>query len=362
MAHDFNNLLTVITGYGELIQGGLCAADPLQPPLREIQKAARCATELTAQLLAFGRKTIIAPKVLDLNDLVLEAEKMLCRLIGEDVQLTNVLKHPLGRVKIDPGQMHQVIMNLAVNARDAMPKGGKLTITTANVELDASCVRDDSDVRPGPYVRLSVADTGHGMSAEVRAHVFEPFFTTKEVGKGTGLGLASVYGIVKQNGGRIEVESALGRGSVFTVHLPQMEPAERPQPAEAARGPMSRGSETVLLAEDEDALRAFARFMLQQLGYTVIEARNGVEAERLVQRHAGPIHLLVTDVVMPEKGGRELADALRRRRPHLKVLYMSGHTDDVVLRHGVAEETAAFLQKPFTPAVLAGRVRELLDR
>jgi two-component system cell cycle sensor histidine kinase/response regulator CckA len=361
VAHDFNNLLTVITGYSDMMLADLCPDDPLRTYAREVRKAAARATEVTAQLLAFGRKAIIAPKVLDLNALILDSKNMLCRLIGEDVELTTRLGLGLGKVKADPGQVHQVIVNLAVNARDAMPRGGRLTITTANVVLDEAYARDHPEMPLGPYVRLSVSDTGHGMPEEVRSHVFEPFYTTKELGKGTGLGLASVHGIVRQSEGHIEVNSAPGHGTTFIIHLPRSEP---PVPKESAGGepPPPRGSETVLLAEDEEALRGYARGVLKHLGYTVLDAANGVGAVSLWEQHGGAIDLLLTDVVMPRMGGRELAESLTHRRPGLKVLYMSGYTDDVIVRHGVAEAEVAFLQKPFSPSALARKVRELLDR
>jgi PAS domain S-box-containing protein len=362
VAHDFNNLLTVITGYNDMLLEDLGDDHPLRGHAHEIRKASSRATELTAQLLAFGRKAMIAPRRLDLNGLILESKNMLCRLIGEDIELTTDLAPGLGAVKADPGQLHQVIVNLVVNARDAMPRGGRLTVATADAELDEAYARDHPQVRPGPYVRLTVGDTGHGMPQEVLAHVFEPFFTTKALGKGTGLGLASVHGIVRQSQGHIEVHSEPGRGTTFTIYLPRGESSEWKAPAEAGEeAPPPRGRETILLAEDEDSLRAYAGGLLRRLGYQVLDAADGAAALRLWDQQEAAVDLLVTDVVMPAMGGRELAQELTRRRPGLKVLYMSGYTDDVVVRHGVAEAEAAFLPKPFSPSDLAQKVRELLD-
>jgi PAS domain S-box-containing protein len=361
VAHDFNNLLTVITGYCDLLLADLDPSDSRRPQAQEILKAAKRATDLTAQLLAFGRKAMIAPRILDLNALILDAQKMLSRLIGEDIDLTTILEHALGRVRADSGQLHQVIVNLAVNARDAMPRGGKLTLRTANVELDETYARLHPEVRPGPYVLLAISDTGQGMTEEVRTHLFEPFFTTKELGKGTGLGLATVHGIVMQHGGHIEVESALGRGSTFQIYLPRAEPAPRVEELEAPEKVLARGSETILLAEDEDGVRKLAQIVLQQAGYEVLAAEDGPRAEQLSFQYEKPIHLLVTDLVMPQMSGRELAESVARQRPTIKVLYLSGYTEDVIVRHGIANAEVAFLQKPFTPAGLTRKVRELLD-
>jgi PAS domain S-box-containing protein len=353
VAHDFNNLLTAINGYGELVLVALGKGHPARELVGEMTRAGERAARLTQQLLAFSRRQVIAPEVLDLNALVADLGRLLRRTIGEDVELATELQPGLGGVLADRGQLEQVALNLAVNARDAMPKGGRLTVRTR----DAA---DPAGLPPGRYVVLEVSDTGCGMTEEVRAHVFEPFFTTKEVGKGTGLGLATVYGVVTQAGGRVEVDSAPGRGATFRVVLPRAagdaRPAGRRPPAAAA----PRGAETVLLAEDEDAVRSLARHVLAGHGYAVLEAADGVQALHLAGRHGGAIDLLVTDVVMPDLGGRELAERLTRLHPAVKVLYISGYTDDAVVRHGVARDEVNFLQKPFSPQALARKVREVL--
>jgi PAS domain S-box-containing protein len=358
VAHDFNNLLTIINGYAEMILTGLPAADPQREPMAAIRDAADRAAGLTGQLLAFSRKAIIAPKILDLNEVVDSIGKMLRRLIGEDVILSTSLAPGLERVKADPGQVEQVVMNLAVNARDAMPTGGQVTIQTSNLRLREVDARY-SELPPGRYVRLAVSDTGHGMTDEVKAKVFEPFFTTKEPGQGTGLGLATVYGIVKTYGGNVAVESEVGVGTTFTILLPAAAAADRPlgEPLQVA----PRGTETVLLVEDDDGVRRLARIALEAQGYTVVEAASGADAVRAAESHPTPVHLLLTDVVMPHQSGREVADAVRARRPGVKVLYVSGYTDDAVIAHGVLGATDAFLQKPFTPLGLARKVRAILD-
>ena len=328
----------------------------------QIQNAAERAAALTGQLLTFSRKQVLQPKLLSLNPLVLDPKGMLGRLIGEDIQLLIVVHEGLGLVKADPGQIEQVLMNLAVNARDAMPKGGKLTIETANAELDASYAAEHPSVRPGPHVMLAVSDTGVGMDAETRSHVFEPFFTTKEAGKGTGLGLATVYGIVSQSEGHIFVYSEPGHGTSFKIYLPRA--GDGPGPAasvKAAEGPPPTGTETILLAEDEEIVRLLARELLQRLGYHVLEARSGMAALEIAGRHKGPIHLLLTDVVMPRMSGRELAQALAGSHPETRVLYMSGYTGEAIVRHGVVEPGVAFLQKPFAPGTLARRIRQILE-
>jgi PAS domain S-box-containing protein len=360
VAHDFNNLLTVINGFSELLLADLPAADPRREPMTAIRDAGEQAARVTGQLLAFSRKAIVAPKVLDLNELIDSTGKMLRRLIGEDVTLTTVLSPGLSRVRIDPVQVEQVLMNLAVNARDAMLRGGQLTIETTNVEMGEGDIPGRPDLKPGRQVRLSVADTGHGMTDEVKARLFEPFFTTKGVGKGTGLGLATVYGIVKQAGGDVTVHTRVGAGTTFTIFLPAVPETAKPVESGALRL-APRGAETVLLTEDAEAVRKLVRRALEMQGYTVLEAGTGADAERAVDAHPGPVHLLVTDVVMPDLNGRELADAIRARRPGVKVLYISGYTDDAVVRHGVSEAADAFLQKPFTPLSLARKVREVLD-
>jgi two-component system cell cycle sensor histidine kinase/response regulator CckA len=361
VAHDFNNLLGVITGYGDLLRRRVDGDHRLRRYVDEIGKAAERAAGLTRQLLAFSRKQVLQPRILDLNAAVGETEKMLRRLIGEDVQLVTVLDDHLGQVKADPGQIDQVLMNLAVNARDAMPRGGRLTIETDNVDLDAAGARAQPGTKPGRYVMLSVADTGHGMTAEVRARVFEPFFTTKEVGKGTGLGLATVHGIVTQSDGSIALETEPGRGTTFRIYLPRVDaPAEDTDEPDEVVAP--RGSETVLLVEDEASLREIVRESLESSGYVVLSARDGEEAVDMCADRDLTIHLVLTDVVMPRMSGRELADRLRATRPDTAILYMSGYTDDAVVRHGVLAADMAFVHKPFTIEALARRVRAVLDR
>ena len=372
IAHDFNNLLMIIRGDSDLMLRRLPAGHALRQNAEGIREAADQAATLTRQLLAFSRKQVVAPRLVDLNAIVASVHAMLQRLLGETINLVTVTAPDLGGVTADPGQMEQMILNLCVNALDAMPDGGRLTVRTANVDLGEEA-RAWSDARPGPYVMLEVSDTGAGMDEETRSHLFEPFFTTKEQGKGTGLGLSTVYGIVKQSGGHISVESAVGRGSTFHIYLPRVAvsaPAAAPEPRpapEAARGaaPSERlapgHGETILLVEDAQRVRAVVREILEMSGYTVLEARHGAEAVEVANRHAGPIHLLVTDVVMPQMSGRELAQRLATLRPDLKVLYMSGYTDDAIVRHGVLASGIAFLSKPFTPDALALKVRELLD-
>jgi len=312
-------------------------------------------------LLAFSRRQVLDPQVLDLNSIVANLEKMLRRLIGENIELTTVQQSGLGPVKADPGQIEQVIMNLVVNARDAMPKGGKLTIETANVNLDEAYARSHVGMAPGPQVMLAVSDTGTGMDAETLAHMFEPFFTTKEKGKGTGLGLATVYGIVKQSSGYIMVSSEPGRGSAFKVYLPRVdEPAPKAGPPKEPTK-LAKGSETVLVVEDEDSLRSLVCETLKSKGYKVLEGREPVEALKIVEQYAQPIHLLLTDVVMPRMSGKELATRLTTVRPKMKVLYMSGYTDDAIVHHGILEAGTFFLQKPFMPSTLLRKVREVLD-
>ena len=359
VAHDFNNLLTIINGYSELLLGSLPADSPARSLLAEIKKAGERSAALTRQLLAFSRRQFLAPRVLDLKVTVGDIEKMLRRVIGEEIELHTDLQPGLGKVRADAGQVDEVIMNLAVNARDAMPRGGRLTILTRDVELLGQQL--PAEVAPGPYVMLAVADTGCGMSPEVRARIFEPFFTTKEVGQGIGLGLATVYGIVKQSGGHIDVASQPGRGTTFRLYLPRAEEPDRQRRSEPGTVPLPGGKETVLLVEDEDVVRSLSRFVLEGKGYTVLEARNGEEALRVSQGHAGPIHLLVSDVVMPQLGGRPLAERLAHRHPGMKVLYLLGYTDDAVVRHGVQEDEVNFLQKPYSPTALAAKVREVLD-
>jgi PAS domain S-box-containing protein len=359
VAHDFNNLLTIISGYSEILTSRMSADDPTRALINEIHKAGERAAMLTRQLLVFSRKAIVEPRVLDLNAIVTDIDRMLRRLIGEDINVTTSLDPSLGRVKADAGQVDQIILNLAINARDAMPGGGKLTIETANVELDENYVKTRADVKPGPYVMLAVSDTGCGMSEETKARIFEPFFTTKGVGKGTGLGLATVFGIVKQFGGHIGVYSETGHGSTFKVYFPLVTELSAGKPSHGVKS-APHGVETILLVEDEDAVREMTRFALQSHGYTVLVSSCGLEAINISTRHQGPIHLLVTDVVMPNIGGRQLAERLAEQRPDMKVLYLSGYTDDAIIRHGILKAEASFLQKPFTPIALALRVREVL--
>ncbi len=361
IAHDFNNLLTVILGVSEFILMQLPDGDKLKNLVLDIRKAGERAAHLTNQLLAFSRKAVIEPKILDLNALVANTEQLLQRLIGEDIDLAARFAPSLGKIKADAGQIEQVIMNLAVNSRDAMPKGGKITITTGDIERDEDFALLHPHVRPGRYVRLSIRDTGSGMSEEVKAHIFEPFFTTKGPGKGTGLGLATVYGIVTQCGGHCEVHTELGRGSEFNVYFPAVDGQPLSSDSFHDGNPLPRGKETVLLVEDEEQVRAITKLMLQALDYTVLEARSGVEAIRLCELHAKPIELLITDVVMPEMGGQQVAERVRARRQGIKALFLSGYADDAIVRHGILKSEVTFLQKPFTHAGLANKVREVLD-
>jgi len=363
VAHDFNNLLTVITGYADfLLDRHPSDLDPSRQDIEQIKKTAERAASLTRQLLAFSRRQVLQPEILDLNALVADMDKLLRRLIGEDIELVTLPQPDLGLVRADPGQLEQVILNLAVNARDAMPNGGKLTIETANVYLDETYTRQHVDVKPGFHVMLAMSDTGQGMDGETRSHIFEPFFTTKEQGKGTGLGLATVHGIVNQSGGHIWVYSEPGQGTTFKIYLPRVEASSKPARPGRLLSPVVHGSETILLVEDEESVRDLAYFILLEKGYRVLPARHGAEAIQIGEQQTGPIHLLLTDVVMPGgMSGRELAERLKRLRPGLKVLYMSGYTDNAIVHHGVLEPGTAFLQKPFAPDTLARKVRETLD-
>ena len=360
VAHDFNNLLTVITSYSDLVLEDLAPDDPTRDDIAQIRKAAEGAAALTRQLLAFSRQQVLEPKVLDLKATVAGTEKLLQRLIGEDVQLATALAPDLGAVKADPIQLEQIIINLAVNARDAMSAGGRLTIEAANVEMDEVYVRSHAPARPGRYVMLALSDTGIGMDEQTKARIFEPFFTTKESGKGTGLGLATVYGIVKQAGGFIWVYSEPGRGTSFKVYLPRVDEAAEPAVARPATTEPRRGAETVLVVEDAASVRMVTRQVLERYGYTVLEAPNGETALRLAAKHHGPIQLLLTDVVMPGLSGRQLAEQLSRLRPEMKVLYVSGYADNAIVHHGILDSGVAYLQKPFTPESLARRVRDVL--
>jgi two-component system, cell cycle sensor histidine kinase and response regulator CckA len=360
VAHDFNNLLSVVLSYSEMVISDLKTGDPIRGDVEEIYRAGVRAAELTRQLLMFSRQQVIETKVVNLNDLLSGMGKMLGRLVGEDVELTSVPGAALGRVQVDPGSIEQVIMNLAINARDAMPIGGKLTMETANVVLDEEYAGSHLGAKPGSYVMLSVTDTGTGMDKATMAQIFEPFFTTKEKGKGTGLGLSTVFGILQQSGGSIWVYSEPGLGTTFKIYLPRVDAK-----AEDSRAPKTpttlRGSETILLVEDEAQVRDVARGILRRHGYKILEALNAGEALLLCERHVGPIHLLLTDVVMPQWSGPELAKRLVQVRPDMKVLCMSGYTDDAAVRHGVIDAAFAYLQKPITVEGLTRKVRDVLD-
>ncbi|OYV73694.1 MAG: hypothetical protein B7Z74_03490 [Deltaproteobacteria bacterium 21-66-5] len=362
MAHDFNNLLVVILGHAELLLNRSAAADPaVGDSLREIRKAGERAANLTRQLLAFGRKQVLTIKTIDLNRVIAEFGGMLSRLIRESIAVSTHLATDLGPVKADPFQIEQILLNLCINARDAMPDGGRLTIETANVSLDEEYAKTHTEVRPGPYVMLAVSDTGSGMDAETVGKIFDPFYTTKEKGKGTGLGLSMVYGIVKQHGGNIWVYSEPGRGATFKVYLPRVdEPAAAEEIAPGIPVHASVDPETVLVVEDEDTVRDLVCRMLSGAGYDVIEARGGEEAVRLAKERK-TIHLLLTDIIMPEMSGRMVRDRVAALHPDVKVLYMSGYTDNVVAHHGILEAGVHFLQKPFTARTLADKVREALE-
>jgi nitrogen-specific signal transduction histidine kinase/CheY-like chemotaxis protein len=360
IAHDFNNLLTVINGYSDVLIGSLHPDDPSQHFLSMIKEAGEQSASLTNQLLAFSKNQLLSPKAINLNEVVHKVEKMLRRIIGEDIQLFTSLHPDLGSVMADQTQIEQILLNLAVNSRDAMPQGGKLTIETKNIDLDASYAKTHEGVRPGAHVMLAVTDSGVGMPEEVRRHIFEPFFTTKGVGKGTGLGLSVVHGIVKQCEGSIEVYSEPGQGTCFKIYLPQIARSVITEMPAADTNALPRGSETILLVEDEANVREFARHVLQGYGYTILVAGNAKEASRINSQHKTPIHLLMTDVVMPGTGGRALAKQLQSTRPEMKVLFMSGYTEDAVVRHGILHEEVNFLQKPYSPLALAQKVRDVL--
>lgn len=363
VAHDFNNLLGVIIGYSEFLQERLDPTNPLRESIDEILKAGKRAATLTRQLLAFSRQQVLDPKVLNLNAAVSDMDKLLRRVIGEDIELNTILNPDLGRVKADQGQLEQVILNLAVNARDAMPQGGKLTILTSNFVMDEAFVRRyPYPVQPGPYVRLTVSDSGIGMDAETKARAFEPFFTTKAKGKGTGLGLSTVYGVVKQSGGYIDISSAPGAGTTLQIYLPCVDEAIKSERPLSKRPESFVGRETILLVEDEASLRTLTRNTLELSGYKVLEAKDGIEALSVSVGHAGPIDLLLTDVVMPGMGGRALAQELARRRPEIKVIFMSGYTGQTVGEQGPIDPGSAFVPKPFTRDILTRKIREVLDR
>jgi CheY-like chemotaxis protein len=361
IAHDFNNLLGVIIGYSRVLRKELGASSALCEHAVEIEKAGQRAASLTKQLLAFSRQQVLTPAVLNLNTLVSDMEGMLPRLLGEDIAVSLALHSELGSVKADQSQIEQVIMNLAVNARDAMPQGGKLKIQTANVELDQVYARDHPGSKAGNYVLLAVTDTGTGMNAETLAHIFEPFYTTKERGKGTGLGLATVYGIVKQSNGYIVVDSAPGKGTTFQIYLPQHIGKPATEEREVDSGEKLRGSESILLVEDSEPLRKLAQTFLESAGFRVMSAEHGEDALQVASRHGKTFDLLLTDVVMPGMNGRVLAEHLLPRQPGMRVLYMSGYTDSFIAGHGVLEPGTHLLHKPFTDEVLIRKVREVLD-
>jgi nitrogen-specific signal transduction histidine kinase/CheY-like chemotaxis protein len=360
VAHDFNNLLHVVVGYTSLVLDALPPDAPLRAEIEQVRKASDQAVALTGQLLAFSRRQLLRPVVLDLNRVVLDFERMFRPLLGKDIALVVHTAADLGRVSADPSQLEQVIMNLALNARDAMPQGGTLTIETANRELDNAYCSQRADVKSGHYVELKVSDTGHGIDEALRERIFEPFFTTKDKGKGTGLGLSTVFGIVTQSGGHITVDSRPGQGATLTVYLPQ---SERPlaRPGALAEVPLRSGSETILVVDDDDKVRELTRTILARSGYHVLEAENAGEALMISEQHQAPIHLLLTDVVMPRIGGRALAERLVRARPDIKVVFMSGYADDPAKLQGVLEAGAAFISKPVVPAALQRRIREVLD-
>jgi PAS domain S-box-containing protein len=361
IAHDFNNMLTVINGFADLAQSQLQPDDPVQEMMAKIRQSGQRAADLVRQLLVFSRKQLIEPRVLNLNSIVTDMDKMLRRIIGEDIDLRTILMPDLWPVKVDATQIGQVIVNLAVNARDAMPEGGRLIIETANVMIDEGYLPHHFGMQPGRYVLLAVSDTGCGMSKDIQGHVFEPFFTTKPLGKGTGLGLATVYGIVKQSGGDIWLYSEEGIGATFKIYLPSIdEPV--PLPDQPEIGPViPTGNETILLVEDDSGVRELIQQVLRRLGYTLVAAQNGREALRVVAHHAEPIHLLITDVIMPGMTGKVLAEEIHQTRPGLKTLFISGYTDEAMASHSILDPGVAFLQKPFSPTALARKVRAVLD-
>jgi len=362
IAHDFNNLLTVINSYSAMLLEERDASNPtIRNGIEQIKEAGHRAASLTRQLLTFSRQQVLEPKVLDLNDVVSNIAKLLRRLIGENINLDLYLHPSIGRVKVDPGQIEQVIMNLAVNGRDAMPGGGQLTVKTGNVELDDAYAREHVSVQPGPYVMLAVSDTGCGMDAETQTRIFEPFFTTKEPGKGTGLGLATVYGIVTQSGGHIWIQSELGKGSTFKIYFPRVEEKSELTESRPVRTEALRGSETVLLVEDDEMVLVLAQTILERYGYTVLAAQNVQDALRFAQEGQGPIHLLLADTIMPDMNGPELAKRILSIRPQMKVLHMSGYTDKVIVKTAALDSGFAFLQKPLTLETLTRKVREVLN-
>jgi nitrogen-specific signal transduction histidine kinase/CheY-like chemotaxis protein len=361
VAHDFNNLLTVILGYTQLLMDGLPPGSRMAEGTAQIKSAADRAAGITRQLLAFSRKQVRSPRLIDLNNVMLNLDTMLRRLIGEDIEVFTVPATDLGTVKADPGQIEQVLMNLALNARDAMPNGGKLTLETSNIQLDETYAHEHQPVEPGRYVMLAVSDTGVGMSPETLAHIFEPFYTTKEPGKGTGLGLSTVYGVVKASGGYVWVYSELGQGTTFKIYLPRVDQPAQPLSGENRPSGIQRGTETILLVEDDPQLNQLASSVLAHCGYRVLTAANPEEGLAVCRNHPHEIHLLVTDVVMPKMNGRQLAEEVARIRPSVKLLYVSGYTSNAIVHYGVLDAGLWFLPKPFSLAALVAKVREVLD-
>jgi len=361
LAHDFNNLLTAILGHCDILLRRLPEQEPARKGIEEIRTAGERAAGLTRQLLAYSRRQVLKPQVIDLNSSVTSMVPMLRRLIDENIDLSPTLQTDLGHVEADPTQIEQIIMNLVVNARDSMPRGGRVVVETSNADLDETFAKRHVPTRPGRYVMLAVSDTGIGMDKATQARIFEPFFTTKQLGKGTGLGLATVYGIVKQSDGYIWVYSEPGTGSTFKIYLPRVDAEVSSEEAGKTPPPLPSGSETVLLVEDDSSVRLLASEMLRMNGYTVLQARSGREALDLIRRHGQPIQLLLTDVVMPEMSGRQLAKGVADIQPGIRVLYMSGYTDGVIAHHGILDAGVAYLQKPFTADFLARKVREVLD-
>ena len=361
VAHDFNNMLLIIGGYSDLLANDPSFSEDQRQSIQQIGQANKRAAALTGQLLAFSRRQVLQPKVVNLNSLIGSLEQMLQTLVGESIEFVTDLASCLGCVKADPGQIEQVVINLCINARDAMPQGGRLTVVTDSMFLDQAAIRQyQFDANPGSQVRLVVKDTGIGMDIKTLSHIFEPFFTTKPNGKGTGLGLASVYGIIKQSGGAIHVTSEPGKGTSVIIYLPRVEEPASINGTELHPAATPKGAETVLVVEDEPAVGDFICRSLRTYGYTVLEARHGIEAVIVAQRQAGPIHLLLTDIVMPQMNGREVAEHLMPQHPDMKVLFMSGYTEDAILRKGVVTEAVDFLQKPFTPTALAYKIRQVL--
>jgi two-component system cell cycle sensor histidine kinase/response regulator CckA len=362
VAHDFNNMLTVISGYSEILLRQCQADNSMTVKIEEIRKAAKRSASLTRQLLAFSRKQVLQAEVIDLNSLIENMGKMLCRLIGENIEIVTVLNPDIRKIKADPGQIEQVVMNLVVNARDAMPNGGKIVIETTGVDLDVADERAHVGVKAGQYLRLAISDTGCGIDAETQKHIFEPFFTTKELGKGTGLGLSTVYGIVKQSEGNIWVSSEVGKGTTFNIYLPLIKAGAQLPAGNHGEARPQKGWETLLVVEDESMVRDLARSLLQEAGYKVLDACGGDDALRIEEHYDGTIHLMITDVVMPQMSGQQLAEHMAQRRPETKVLYVSGYASDTIFRDAILEEGISFLEKPFTTSSLVLKVRAVLDR